>query len=102
MPMWRRATFWLALASAAICFCDYLGSGLANTILVRLNPLIDTIKFAEPFQGWIVDMDATRNEPNSALIHLKSPAYGIHFASFALAGIAIDGVIHTVKRRRQP
>jgi hypothetical protein len=101
MPMWRRATFWLALASAAICFCDYLGSGLANMILVRLNPLMDAMLSADPYSDWIADWDATRLVTDSVTVRLRYTAYGIHFGSFLLAGLLVDGAIRAVRRRKR-
>ncbi|THF73473.1 hypothetical protein [Cohnella fermenti] len=95
----RYATFWLASASLAICLGDALGSGLANIVLIGLNPLIDAIKFAEPFQSWIVDTDALRMEPSSALIPLKLPAYLIHFSSYALTGLLADWAIRRTMSR---
>lgn len=96
----KRTTLWLSIISILICLSDYLGSGLANILLIRFNPLIDSIKFTEPFTSWIVDAGNTKWVTNSALIPLRFPAYLIHFGSFLFVGLVVDYLIHIFKAKR--
>lgn len=95
----KRTTLWLSIISILICLSDYLGSALANILLIRFNPLIDSIKFTEPFTNWIVDAGNTKWVTNSALIPLHFPAYLIHFGSFFFAGLVADYLIHILRRK---
>lgn len=100
MSLLKRTTLWLSIISILICLSDYLGSGLANILLIRFNPLIDSIKFTEPFTSWIVDADNTQWVTNSALIPLRFPAYLIHFGSFLFVGLVADYLIYIFKAKR--
>lgn len=88
----------LSVISILICLGDYLGSGFANIILVRFNPVIDAIKCTEPFRNWMIDADDTKWAADSALISLRFPAYLIHFGTFLLGGLVIDYLIHLFRR----
>jgi hypothetical protein len=97
----KRFSFWLFIISMLICLGDYLGSGIANIVLVRINPFIDAMIFTEPFQSWMIDMNSTKWVANSALISLRYPAYLIHLGTFFSVGLLIDYFIHkiTIKQR---
>lgn len=99
MSLLKRTSLWLSTISILIYLSDYFGSGLANILLIRFNPLIDAIKFTEPFTNWIVDVSNTKWVTNSALIPLRFPAYFIHFGSFLLVGLIVDYLIHIFKAK---
>lgn len=100
MSLLKRDTLWLSILSILICLSDYIGSGLANIILISFNPLIDSIKFTEPFTSWIIDTNNPNWMTNSALIPLRFPAYLIHFGSFLLVGLVVDYLIYIFKAKR--
>jgi hypothetical protein len=95
----KKYSFWLSVISILICLSDYLGSGFANIVLVRLNPLIDAIKFTDPYKTWMIDVHDTKWLTNSALISLRFPAYLIHLGTFLFLGIILDYFICTNKKR---
>jgi hypothetical protein len=96
----KKVSFWLSVISMLICLSDYLGSGMANIVLVRFNPIIDAIKLTEPFKNWMIDANDTKWAMDSALISLRFPAYLIHFGTFLLVGLIIDYFIHIFKRKQ--
>lgn len=89
----------MSVISILICLGDYLGSGLANIILVRFNPVLDAIKFTEPFRNWMIDTEDTKWAADSALISLRFPAYLIHFGTFLVTGFVIDFFIYLFRRK---
>ncbi|AWV33163.1 hypothetical protein BJP49_27045 [Paenibacillus odorifer] len=95
----RKFSFWLSIISIIICLSDYLGVGIANIILVRLNPIIDTLIFTEPFESFMVDVNNPRWETNSALISVRFPTYIIHFGTFLILGILMDYLIRIIKQK---
>lgn len=99
MSLLKHATLCLSIISVLICLSDYLGSGLANILLIKFNPLIDSIKFTEPFTSWIIDTNNPKWMTNSALIPLRFPAYLIHFGSFLFVGFVADYLIHIIAKR---
>jgi hypothetical protein len=92
--IFKKFTFWLSLLSILICIFDFLGSNLANIILIRLNPVIDSLKF----NAWIQDVHNTKHITESAYIPLRFPAYLIHFGTFFLVGLILDYIILLLKR----
>jgi hypothetical protein len=84
-----------------ICLSDYLGSGLANIVLVRLNPFIDAIIFTEPFKSWMIDVNSTKWAADSALISLKFPANLIHLGTSLSVGLIIDYFTQIFKRKKR-
>lgn len=92
--------FWLSIISLFICIGDYFGNGLANIFLIRLNPLLDSIVFMEPFKSWILHGDQATWVTDSALIRVRFPAYFIHFGSFLLPGLILDYLIRFVNASR--
>lgn len=99
MSLLKRTTLWLSIISVLICLSDYLGSALANILLINFNPLIDSIKFTEPFTSWIIDTNNPKWVTNSALIPLRFPAYLIHFGSFFFVGLVVDYLIYILRRK---
>ncbi|WP_310832828.1 hypothetical protein [Paenibacillus pedocola] len=88
----RKYTFWLSILSIALCYSDYLGSGFANILLVRGNPLVDSLVLTEPFSSWMTSVHSIKWSGSSALIALRFPAYLFHFATFLAAGLILDWI----------
>ncbi|HBS44124.1 MAG TPA: hypothetical protein DEA91_05990 [Paenibacillus sp.] len=94
----RKFSFWFSIISIIICLGDYLGIGFANIILVRLNPIIDTLIFMKPFANWMVDANNTEWAASSILISVRFPTYVIHFGTFLILGLLIDYLIYIFKQ----
>jgi hypothetical protein len=95
----RKFSFWFSIISIIICLGDYLGIEIANIILVRLNPIIDTLIFTKPFANWMVDVNNTEWAASSILISVRFPTYVIHFGTFLILGLLIDYLIHIFKQK---
>ncbi|WP_339315716.1 hypothetical protein [Paenibacillus sp. FSL R10-2734] len=95
----RKFSFWLSIISVIICLGDYLGIEIANIILVRLNPIVDTLIFTKPFENWMVDVNNTKWTASSILISVRFPTYIIHFGTFLILGLLIDYLIHIFKQK---
>lgn len=99
MLLRRTISFWLAIISIIICLSDALGVAMANIVLIRLNPIVDTLIFMKPFENWMVDIHDMKWVTNSALISVRFPTYAIHFMTFLILGLLMDYLIHIYKQK---
>lgn len=95
----RKFSFWFSIISIIICLGDYFKIEIANIILVRLNPIIDTLIFMKPFANWMVDVNNKEWAASSILISVRFPTYVIHFGTFLILGLLIDYLIHIFKQK---
>lgn len=89
MIFFKKVTFWASLTSILVCVNHYLDNDDKNIILIGLNPFLNAIIYKQPFRSWMAGADDT----------LLPSVYGLHFASFFLAGLVIDGVVYFYRRR---
>lgn len=80
MSIFKRATFWLSVASLFICTTDYYGGDEKHIPLFLFNPFLNSVLYKQPFSNWIM------NANHEVLF----TAYLIHFASYFVGGVVID------------
>ncbi|WP_150265952.1 hypothetical protein [Paenibacillus tepidiphilus] len=98
MRLHRRAAFWLPLLSIVICLNHYFGNDDKNILLIGLNPVLNAAADMEPFRHWMLDFDSG----NSAVTGVRYTAYLLHFTTYLLIGIAVDGLFYFSRRKSKP
>ncbi|CAH1190185.1 hypothetical protein PAECIP111892_00047 [Paenibacillus auburnensis] len=96
----KRATFWFSLVSIAICLHNYLGYDRKNILLFISNPVLVNTIYLEPFNHWYFNYESATINSGSADITVAFPSYIVHFLSYFLEGLIIDGLVRL--RNRKP
>ncbi|WP_116230877.1 hypothetical protein [Paenibacillus sp. VMFN-D1] len=96
MSLLKSVSFWLTLFAILTCILDSSGQGMANIILIRLNPLLEALLHDPVYSGWLSDKHAFVT--NSYFIPLRFPAYLLSIVMAIIIGAAIDLLIYGIKR----
>lgn len=93
LSIFKRVTFWLGIISLLMCFNDIWGTLHSPTIFMAgLGPF-------EPFRYWMLKFDRFDHAIESVSIEAKVPGYIVHFITFILVGIVMDGWIAKLRKR---
>jgi hypothetical protein len=101
MFLLRKFTFWLSLLSVLICFCDYLGSRIANIILSQFTPGLYSMIRTDPFRRWLVDTEHIQPWVSDIFVPFRFSTYVTHLGLFLIVALLLDYLIHLFKRKKK-